>query len=153
MGPILREPANRSSWDCTDHDILSRSDWRVLLIEDGPDPQRRLLHLLERAGADVTLECNVQAGFSRVTAASVPSQRFDLILINLQSPFPDGIELADRLRRDGCPIPLVMISDHTDSLLPKQAYTAGCDLFLPSASADEELIARLQWVVGRRAAT
>ncbi|MGD9857754.1 MAG: PleD family two-component system response regulator [Planctomycetaceae bacterium] len=151
MGLFVREPVENNRRETAESSKTSESVWRALLIEDRPDQQRRLLHILNRAGAEVTLECNVKAGFTRVTSREFAESRFDLIITNLQIPFPDGVELARKLRIEGCMVPIVMISSQSDPMLQKRALDAGCDLFLTSSNSDEDMIAHLRSAAGKAA--
>jgi len=62
----------------------------ALLVEDGPDNQRLIAFLMQRAGAHVTLAENGQIALDLLTAESFEQQPIDLILMDMQMPVLDG---------------------------------------------------------------
>jgi PAS domain S-box-containing protein len=75
-----------------------RSTGRVLMVEDGPDNQRVIRHVLERAGYDVTIADNGQVGLDAALAAVEAGTPFGVILMDVQMPVLDVYEATRRLR-------------------------------------------------------
>src|SRR5690606_33549611 len=69
---------------------------RILVAEDNPTNQKILLAYLEIAGHDVELVTN---GAEAVAMAA--TERFDLILLDIQMPVMDGIDAARSIRAGG----------------------------------------------------
>jgi two-component system nitrogen regulation response regulator NtrX len=76
-------------------------------VDDEPNIGRSLRLVLEREGYDV-LVCESAAKFAAARAAA----RADLYLLDLRLPDGSGLEILRRLRRDGDPRPVIMISGH-----------------------------------------
>jgi signal transduction histidine kinase/FixJ family two-component response regulator len=115
-----------------------RLNCRVLLAEDGPDNQRLIRALLEKAGADVTvvdngqaaLELALQAAAGELPTKSGLSKPFDVLLLDIQMPVLDGWQAARKLRASGYAQPIVAL---TANALPedrRKCLAAGCDDFL-----------------------
>ncbi len=65
----------------------------VLLVEDTPVNQTLAVHLLNKAGHRVTVANNGLEAIERFE-----TQRFDLILMDLQMPVMDGMEATEKIR-------------------------------------------------------
>lgn len=106
---------------------LGRSDWRVLVVDD--DEASRTLHaeLLRRAGMQVRTLSAPQRLFDAVQAFAP-----DVLLMDLNMPDIDGVELALALRqwRGEADLPVVFLSAETDAERQRAALVAGADDFL-----------------------
>jgi CheY-like chemotaxis protein len=99
---------------------------RVLLVEDGPDNQRIIAHLLKKSGLEVEIVENGLQGVEAVWAAVRNGQPFDLVLMDMQMPIMDGYEATTTLRRDGYEGPIVALTAHAMSNDSEKCLAAGC---------------------------
>jgi CheY-like chemotaxis protein len=125
---------------------------RILLVEDGPENQRLISFILNKAGAEVTVASNGQEALEIASAiapgagscepSDAPS--FDVILMDLQMPVMDGYEATRRLREAGYEGPIIAISAHAMSIPQQKALDAGCDHYLSKPIDRARLIATIQ---------
>ena len=104
---------------------------RVLLAEDGPDNQRLIRLLLEKAGAEVVAAHNGReavelALHARPEDGELVPMPFDLILMDIQMPEMDGYEATRRLRAAGYAGPIIALTAHAMRDDIERCLAAGC---------------------------
>jgi signal transduction histidine kinase/CheY-like chemotaxis protein len=109
---------------------------RILLAEDGPDNQKLITFILQRAGAQVDLVENGKRLVERMTAAGAidaplcPDSPYDLILTDIQMPEMDGYEATRVLREKGCVLPIIALTAHAMSGEEQRGMSAGCNAYM-----------------------
>ena len=99
----------------------------VLVAEDSADAREMLQLLLETKGYDVVL-----AG-DGIRAVDVALHELpDLIMMDLELPYLDGLSVTRELRlhRETARVPIIIVSGHDPADYRKAALTAGCDDYL-----------------------
>ncbi|CAG0994573.1 two-component system, sensor histidine kinase [Phycisphaerales bacterium] len=110
--------------------LTQRLNGNVLLVEDGPDNQRLISFLLRKAGANVELADDGEAGIEATLAAARAGRAFDLILMDMQMPRMDGYEATRTLRQSGVSTPIVALTAHAMSGDREKCLAAGCDEYI-----------------------
>ena len=98
---------------------------RVLLVEDLPDNQRLISHLLERAGVSVALAQDGQEGLEKALAGG-----YDVVLMDMQMPRLDGFTATRMLRQRGYRGPVVALTAHAMVEDRERIAECGCDAHL-----------------------
>jgi signal transduction histidine kinase len=113
---------------------------RILLAEDGPDNQRLIVFMLERAGADVVTANNGQVALETALQAADQGTPFDLILMDMQMPIMDGYESTRRLRAADVNTPIVALTAYALSSDREKCLDAGCDDYLSKPINRDKLL-------------
>ena len=118
---------------------------RILVIEDNRDIAANLGDYLEERGHTVDFAADGVTGLHLAVV-----NEFDAIVLDLNLPGMDGLELCRRLRGDARKQTPVLMLTARDSLEHKlTGFDAGADDYLVKPFALQEVEARLQ-VLGRR---
>ncbi|EAQ80253.1 response regulator [Blastopirellula marina] len=103
---------------------------RILLVEDGPDNQRLLRLILEKAGAEVAIANDGRDGVDMTLTARNQEVPFDLILMDMQMPIMDGYQATRTLRREAIRTPIIALTAHAMSDDRQRCMDAGVDDYL-----------------------
>jgi CheY-like chemotaxis protein len=97
---------------------------RILIIDDNPTNLKLVAYLVRSKGHEVDTALDADAAMAAIAAA-----RPDLILMDLQLPGVDGLELTRRLKSDAATKDIVIIAVTAYAMKGDQdkAVAAGCD--------------------------
>src|SRR5947209_1458114 len=106
----------------------SRASRTILVADDSDDGREMLRTLLELKGYRVL---EARDGLEAISAGL--SGDSDLILLDLQLPQRDGLEVTRHLREYSSQpdVPIIIISGHNSSTHGASALAAGCNEYLP----------------------
>lgn len=113
---------------------------RILLVEDGPDNQRLICHVLRRAGLSVEVAENGKIGAERALAAQRSTAPFDLVLMDMQMPVMDGYSATKYLREHGFMAPIVALTADAMQSDRARCLEAGCTEHAPKPLHIPELL-------------
>lgn len=121
---------------------------RVLLVEDELEIQGFVRQSLSEAGYDVDA---AQNGAAATLCAA--QKKYDALIVDLNLPDQDGIDLILQLRRSGVTAPVLILSARRSVDDRVQGLEQGGDDYLTKPFAIAELLARLRNLLRRRSAT
>jgi DNA-binding response OmpR family regulator len=119
---------------------------RVLLIDDDARLAELLRGYLEPQGVALVHAGGGQAGLAQVAAGA-----FDVVLLDVMMPGMDGLAVLRRLRADGHPLPVIMLTARGDESDRVVGLELGADDYIGKPFSPRELLARLRAVVRRAA--
>ncbi len=116
---------------------------QVLVVEDNRALQMLEKRILENLGLSVILANNGQEAVDLVG-----TDRFDLILMDMQMPVMDGVSATKALRMSGNNTPVVAVTANVMQKHREQFSEAGCNGFLEKPIEKEKLHGVLQRYLG-----
>lgn len=117
----------------------------VLLIEDNADNRYLATVLLEQEGYHVTAVVNGRDGIDATS-----HERFAFVVLDLQLPDIDGLEVARQIRErfPATDLPIVAVSAFTLAAERRRALAAGCRGYLEKPIEAETFVTQLRALAG-----
>jgi signal transduction histidine kinase/CheY-like chemotaxis protein len=130
--------------------IPIREGLRILVAEDNKVNRIFAIHVLEKINASVDVVEN-----GREALEAVGRKRYDLILMDIQMPEIDGIEVTRRIRKSEAGgktrVPIIALSAHNSEEDKKTFADAGFDCHVPKPIVVAELYRCIASLVGSEA--
>ncbi|MBE9229616.1 response regulator [Phormidium sp. LEGE 05292] len=119
---------------------IQEKDAKVMAVDDDPFILKTLTTVLQPWGVQVTCLDNPQQ-FWDVLKSTEP----DLLLLDLEMPTFNGIELCQVVRQDPKygDLPILVVSAHTDRESTQQVFAAGADDMISKPIIGPELVTRV----------
>ncbi|MCI7262049.1 MAG: response regulator transcription factor [Otoolea sp.] len=118
---------------------------RLLIAEDDPRLLKTLIHIFEsnKYAAD-----GVSNGEDALAYAV--SEEYDGLILDIMMPGLDGIQVLQRLRKQGITTPVLLLTARTEVEQRVEGLDAGADDYLPKPFAVSELLARTRAMLRRK---
>jgi DNA-binding response OmpR family regulator len=119
----------------------------ILIVDDSPDQQALLRSILGQAGHGDVLSADSARSASTLLNldGEAPSQKIDLILMDVLMPEQDGVETCRQIKR--CAhlqdVPVIMVTAKNDLSDLKEAFAAGAMDYISKPVNSIELLARV----------
>jgi DNA-binding response OmpR family regulator len=129
--------------------VRSEPDLRqglILVVDDDPRFATIAMRILQRTGH----RC-VRAESGTEALRAVREHRPDAIVLDVMIPAPDGLDVCRRLRSDGWPGGVVMVSARRNPADRATAVGAGADVFLGKPFPLDDLVSAVDQLVRRPA--
>ena len=123
---------------------LSAINKKMLLIEDDPEIVSIVKEHVAEIGFEGFSESNGETGLNRALDES-----FDFIILDLQLPGLDGIEICKTLRKAKPDLPIIMLTSKADEIHRVLGLELGADDYITKPFSPAELKARIKAVVRR----
>ncbi|MBN1618459.1 response regulator transcription factor [Candidatus Dojkabacteria bacterium] len=117
---------------------------RLLIVEDEHDIAIPLKKMLENIGYAVDFVDNGKDGLQ-----SVLTNDYDCILLDLNLPEIDGINLAQKMRNQKNNTPIIMVTARSQMYDKLEGFESGADDYVTKPFNISELIARIKAVIKR----
>jgi len=116
---------------------------RILVVEDDPAIRRGVVHSLRFNGYAVVEAADEAAG--RAAAA----EAFDLLLLDLNLPGGDGLEILKAVRERSASVPVIILTARGDEGDRVKGLKLGADDYVVKPFGALELLARIEAVLRR----
>jgi two-component system sensor histidine kinase/response regulator len=118
----------------------------ILVAEDNVVNQRLAVGILEKRGHTVVVVDN-----GRKAVHAVRSQRFDIVLMDVQMPDMDGLQataaIRDMEKRTGAHTPIIALTARAITVDRKRCLEAGMDGYITKPFRPQELVATIERLV------
>jgi two-component system KDP operon response regulator KdpE len=122
---------------------MIESTYRILIVDDEPEIRRFLRASLSNHQHEIL---EAENGLNAIS--QIREKRPDLIILDLELPDINGIEVAERVR-EWSQIPIIILSVHNSEREKIDALNAGADDYLTKPFSIGELLTRIQVVMRR----
>src|SRR5580693_4796511 len=117
---------------------MSAAPLKVLIVDDEP-PIRKLLRLGLRTRGYKLLEAS-----DGKTSLRLLSQNPDLIILDLELPDVEGLELLRKIRGRDHRVPIIVLSNHGSEAGKVEALDHGANDYVTKPFGMDELLARIR---------
>ena len=118
----------------------------VLVVDDDPHIRQLLVFALEKAGLKTR-----EAGDGEAALAAVDETLPDLVVLDINMPKLDGLEVCRRLRAKG-DLPILFLSSRDDEIDRVLGIELGGDDYVVKPFSPREVVARVSAILRRTAA-
>jgi two-component system OmpR family response regulator len=123
---------------------MTQDDGNLLVVDDEPFLREAVAASLRFLGFEVTA-----AGTGTDALRLARDRPFDLLILDVMLPGPDGFEIVRRLRRDGNRVPVIFLTAKDSQDDKVTGLTIGGDDYMTKPFGLEELAARVRTVLRR----
>ena len=117
---------------------------KVLVVEDEADIAELLALHLSDLGCEVTLAIDGHEGMRQAFA-----REWDLLILDLRLPGPDGLSICRALRRESRYLPILMLTSKSSELDRVLGLELGADDYVTKPFSVSELMARVKAIFRR----
>ena len=117
---------------------------RVLVVEDERDIASLLELHLNDTGFDVTLASDGHEGMHLAF-----EHKWDLVILDIRLPGPDGLSICRALRREMAYVPILMLTSKSSELDRVLGLELGADDYVTKPFSVSELVARVKAIFRR----
>ncbi len=142
-----REMADVGSSPLAPDQVVRLDCANILVVDDGPDNQRLLRLILEKAGAHVTVAENGADAIEKISELAARQSTFDCVIMDMQMPVLDGYQATARLRAQGYQQPIIALTANAMTSAKGQCLAAGCNRYATKPIDRQSLLATVHEMV------
>ena len=120
---------------------MSKSKPLIAIVDDDESVCRAMKRLVRSLGMDANAFTSGQEFIDLIE--TMPSFQPDCVVLDVQMPGMDGLEVQERLASSGNRLPVIFITAHDDAGVRDRALAAGAVAFLRKPFNDESFITTL----------
>jgi two-component system, OmpR family, response regulator len=118
----------------------------ILVVDDDPHIRQLLVFALDKAGLGA-----IEAADGEAALAMAASHNPDLVILDINMPRMDGLEVCRRLRSEG-DTPILFLSSRDDEIDRVLGIELGADDYVVKPFSPREVVARVMAILRRTAA-
>jgi FixJ family two-component response regulator len=122
---------------------MTQSKLRVAVIDDDESVRKALCRLLRAANLDAATYAS-----GREFLDSLVAHRPDCLILDLHMPGMNGLDIQQRLARNGARLPVVIITGHDEPQTRAQCLSAGASACLRKPLDDKTLLDAIYQATG-----
>lgn len=126
--------------------ILCPMPRTILIVDDDPHIRQLLVFAFNKAGLETA-----EAGDGEAALAAVQARQPDLVVLDINMPRMDGLEVCRRLRAQG-DVPIFFLSSRDDEIDRVLGIELGADDYVVKPFSPREIVARSMAILRRTAA-
>jgi DNA-binding response OmpR family regulator len=111
----------------------------ILVIDDSPTLRKLLRFYLKKKGYSVHEAHNGKVGLDFIA-----KEAFDLIILDMNMPVMNGLEVLETLKREGFSVPILILSADKEEESKAAGIAFGASYYLTKPFKPEEVIARIE---------
>jgi chemotaxis protein histidine kinase CheA len=145
---LLRQPATvMPVYEVPEAEAITLNVPNILVVDDSLSARRTLALVISDVGYEPRTAVD---GLDAIDA--IEERMPDLILLDLEMPRMNGLELAAHLRSDKKThdIPIVMVTSRSTAKHREQAHAAGIDAFITKPYQEDELAEQIRLLIAPR---
>ena len=117
---------------------------RILLADDHPTIRNGTRQIIENRFTDVEFG---EAANANEVFKLVKDQKWDIIIMDMDMPGRNGLEVIAQLKDQKSKIPILMFSMHPEDQVAIRAFKAGAAGYLAKDSSGEDMVKAIQLVL------
>jgi|SRR6266850_5683880 len=121
---------------------MSNAKPLIAIVDDDESVCRALKRLVRSLGMNAETFASGQQFLDLIEA--MPSFHPDCLVVDVQMPGLNGLEVQERLATNGNPLPVIFITAHDEAVPRERALAAGAVAFVRKPFQDELLISTLR---------
>lgn len=127
-----------------DQPMTSTGPRKVLLVDDDPHIRQVLAFAFAKAGMSTEEAIDGEAALAMVSAAAP-----DLLVLDINMPRMDGLEVCRRLRAMECAVPILFLSSRDEEIDRVLGIELGADDYVVKPFSPREVVARAGAILRR----
>ena len=109
---------------------------RFLIVDDHPSVRNGIKQIINYEFSDAEFG---EAASGSEALKKIDSGSWDMMIIDMDMPGRNGLDVLEQLKRDGSKIPVLMFSMHAEKQIAIRALKLGAFGYLSKTTADDEL--------------
>jgi len=118
---------------------------KILIADDHPIVREGMKQIIAKA-PDMTIGGEALNG--QETLAKIEAETFDAVVLDINMPGRDGLEILKEIRKSRPTLPVLLLSMYSEDQVAVRALKAGASGFLNKESAPRELVQALRKIIG-----